>query len=139
MKHYKSEYSEVNFDENLQLLTVTWNAKTELMDSDTFRKELMSKIELVKHYKPRIHLIDSREFKYIINPEEQTWVSENIFPGYAQNGVRQLAFLVSEDFIAQLSISQSVEEDKTAAFRVKYFSDIAEAKGWLLEMNAKVG
>ncbi|HAS43236.1 MAG TPA: hypothetical protein DCS93_22340 [Microscillaceae bacterium] len=135
MKHYKSKYSEVDFDENFQLLTVTWNPNTEDMDSDTFRKELLSKIELVKHYKPQFHLIDSREFHYVISPDEQIWVSENIFPGYAQNGVRQLAFLVSEDFIAQLSISQSIEEDKTAAFRVKYFSDMVEAKSWLFELD----
>ena len=131
MKDYRSNYSSVTFDKNQQLLTVTWNEKTKQMCSEIFKKELTQKIELVKYHKPQIHLIDSRKFLFIISPDEQVWVSENIFPGYAQGGVHKLAFLVSKDFIAQLSIRQSIEEDKTEAFQTRYFNCESEAKRWL--------
>jgi len=50
----------------------------------------------------------------------------------AEAGIKKIAFLVSAEMIAQLSIEQTLEESNASAFAVKYFDVEEDAKKWLL-------
>lgn len=43
-----------------------------------------------------------------------------------------MAFINSEDFYAQLSVEQSIEESKKS-YEIRYFSEEEEAKMWLFD------
>ncbi|MEO1652097.1 MAG: hypothetical protein AAFU64_01015 [Bacteroidota bacterium] len=128
---YKSDYSEVSYLKEDDLLIVTWNDYTWDMSFESFKKELLFKIELVKKFRPSTHLVDSRYFSYSIIPEEQEWISQHIFPEYAKNGVKKLAFIICADKVSQMSIEQSIQEDQTGQFSVRYFSNLPAARDWL--------
>jgi len=60
-------------------------------------------------------------------------VAENIFPKYAEAGIKKMAFLVSKEHLVQMSIEQSIEEGHDSPFETKYFNSEQEAFAWFDE------
>lgn len=132
MDNYDSIYSKVMYNVGKKLLTITWNENTETMDEDTFKRLLSEKLNLVKKYRPLMQLVDTQKFLFVIEPEMQEWISQRVFSQYEENGMRKLAFIQSEDYFAEMSLQQSIEEYQGKILETRYFLSLQEANAWLM-------
>ncbi|WP_338759374.1 hypothetical protein WAF17_11600 [Bernardetia sp. ABR2-2B] len=133
MEIYKSDYQTINFDESKSLLSKSWTSKTEDLETDTFRKEVNKIAECAEEQNAKYILDDTRSFAFTITIELQSWVDNEVFPRFIAAGLKKYAIIVSKEFIAQLSIEQTMEGDKgTQTFEVQYFDNTEEAHNWIL-------
>ncbi len=112
------------------MLFAKWLPSSSDISHDYFKEINYLYLELVEKYQLKTFLLDTTEFGYTIEPNMQIWVAENILSKLSAFGMTKIAFLVSQDFIAQLSIEQTMEE-KVFDFLVYYFHDQSEAEKWL--------
>lgn len=125
-----NEYILVAFEPSQSMLFAKWQPSSAEISHEYFREINYVYVELVEKYKLNTFLLDTTEFGYTIEPDMQMWVAENILPKISDLGMKKIAFLVSHDFISQLSIEQTMEE-KVFNFLVRYFHDQSEAQKWL--------
>ncbi|WP_026999494.1 hypothetical protein [Eisenibacter elegans] len=105
---------------------------TSNMSWETFQDEMLEQTRLAAKYKPEAFFLDTKNFDFGIGPEMQTWIDEEIFPKFSANGLRKYAYLVSDEFISQLSIEQLMAEGNAEKqFITKYFNTEEEAFAWL--------
>ena len=64
----------------------------------------------------------------------QEWYQENIIPKYIKAGLKKIGIVMTQEFVANLSIEQ-VFKDKPSPHKLmnNYFSDIDKAMSWLTE------
>ncbi|EAY31966.1 hypothetical protein [Microscilla marina] len=77
-------------------------------------------------------LVNTLKFDLPISPELQQWYNENIVPMHLAAGITRMAFLLTDDFYAQLSIEQTMAEQQAKAQVTQYFNDYAKAEQWLM-------
>ncbi|WP_026999557.1 hypothetical protein [Eisenibacter elegans] len=126
----ENNWISVSYDASNKHLRATWKPESADMPEDDFRAINSFYVTCFQHHTITSFLIDSREFNFPISPEAQTWVGEEIIPAVINLGLSRLAFMMSKEFIAQLSIEQTMEEGGNVPFQIKYFSDLDEAQAW---------
>lgn len=129
---HKSSYFLIYFDKENSLFHYVFNSTTESMYPKDYINELKVFIKLVKEYRPKKVLGDMVDFFFTITPEIQEWITENLFTVYDEIGFEKIAILMSNEFIANLSIEQTMDEGNKSSFQTAYFDDEQEAKNWLL-------
>ena len=130
MSLYESEFLEIKLDDTKKIIINKWLPSTEKMKDEQYKADMLKFVDLVKVHKPTFHLIDSVKFLYIISVEMQEWTNNSVFPLLIENGIKKIAFLVSSEMIANLSIEQTLDESN-ATFQTKYFDVEKEAMEWL--------
>lgn len=129
---HESIYFSVVWDEANEMFEYVFNEKTVNMTVKQYVAELTVFINLVKKYKPKRVFGDMVNFMLAIPPDTQEWVNANLFSVYHEIGFKKIAILLSEEFIASLSIQQTMEEDKTHSFQTQFFDNKENAMAWLL-------
>ncbi|HAS42166.1 MAG TPA: hypothetical protein DCS93_16940 [Microscillaceae bacterium] len=134
----ENQYCSIYIDMELNLYEQYWHSASSDMEEEDY-KEIHLKVRdhLVSHAYPlRGFFLDNRLNFFVISPELQAWHAENVSAKLeaALLNARELkvAIVVSEDFISQLSIEQTMEENATSGEVSRYFQDEYEAKEWLL-------
>ena len=118
---YKSELHENIFDTENSLLSSRWYTSA-LLEESVYRQELTNYFECVKEYKPKFVLMDAVEANYVITIETQKWLVDTFFHIYKEIGFKKMAILLPEDIIANLSIEQTIDENKDLnLMQTKYF------------------
>ena len=132
MELYKDEFVTYCVYPEKGLMEEYYTEETENMTTEIL-KELMRKlVGFWKIYKPTYYYSDMQHFKYPISPEMQKWVDQNIATKAIEYGMKKTARLMSQDFIAQLSIKQLTEEKAYAESIInKFFDNEKDAKDWL--------
>jgi hypothetical protein len=100
------------------------------MTEEDFKSINLFYVESFEKMPVKAFLIDSREFAFSVSPELQSWVAEHIISRAIALGLKKLAFMVSKEFIAQLSIEQTIEEGGDIPFQTQYFDELSKAKDW---------
>ncbi|WP_027003014.1 STAS/SEC14 domain-containing protein [Hugenholtzia roseola] len=131
MQVYKSKYKKIDFHQAESVMEVTWLPQTADMSAQEYQEEMLNYIEIARKYKPLYALPNTAELFFTITPEIQQWMNAQIFPVFAQIGMRAAAFVVSQDIFAQLSIEQTMEEEVGQRFQSRYFVNTEEAMNWL--------
>lgn len=129
METYKSDYLTITYDSPLMVLD--WTEKTFDMSSDEYKSEMLKYVKALKEYHPEQVLINAQNTRYIISPELQEWANENVIKVAISCGLKRTAILVSEDYISQLSIEQTFDEDTRQIVKRKFFDDENAAIAWL--------
>jgi len=132
MKIYNSAFLEISLSDNNMTITNEWCKTTSEMTDEQYKTDMLKFSELALQHKPKYHLINSLQFLYAITLDMQDWTNKTIFPKLIEAGIKKIAFLVSSEMIAQLSIEQTLEESNASIFAVKYFDKEELAKKWLL-------
>ncbi len=116
-----------------KILVLVWKKSSEELNySEAAYKFLVKKwTKVVQKHRPKEILIDARQHFMIIDPEIQTWFAKEILSEYEKSGVRKIAFVISQDFISQLSIEQVMKENQSFTFQANYFADDDQALDWL--------
>lgn len=127
---YESHFQKISFSEEDAIFEIEWENTVELED-ETYRQEAQNQAQVYEKYNGKGLLIDTSNFVFGIVPETQEWVADFIIPKVNQAGITHVATLVSSDFIAQLSIEQSIDEDDKSLIVHKLFDKKTEAYNWL--------
>ncbi len=128
----RTKYDVVYIDEKNKLVKNEWSIKTEKMTWDEFKTELLSLKEIVVRNKTYGILGDTSGLRYAITPEQQEWIAQNYFPEVLAAGLKKYSIVVSTDMITELSVEQTIDENKNAPFSTKYFDNQEKALEWLL-------
>lgn len=132
MELYKSDYFSIDWIQDKGYFHYVFNKNTARMTSEEYVDELKIFIDFVKTYKPKKVLGDMLEFDFAITPEVQKWIDENLFTVYKEIGFEKIAILLSQEFIASLSIEQTMEEATVDTFESRYFDNEKAALDWLM-------
>ncbi|WP_027001737.1 hypothetical protein [Hugenholtzia roseola] len=124
----------IHYQETRKYLHTLWRTTYDTTE-EAYKATMRHYVRALKELSPRCVLIDARPSTYTIPPEVQEWISENVYPVAPQAGVEKLAFVVTTDEIAQLSIEQAVEDGQQVAnfLDQRFFDDPEKAENWLLE------
>ncbi|WP_020533509.1 hypothetical protein [Flexithrix dorotheae] len=133
MKLYDNKYQEIHLDQQYGILTNSWKKESIDMEDEEYQKELLNLKIFVEKYRPKMQLINIREFGFTISPEMQRWTDDHINKSHLNLGVQKAAFIMSEEIFAQVSVEQTMEEQQGLNFETKYFKSEEDALKWLKE------
>jgi len=138
----ENKYCSVYLDLNLNLFEQYWHSESIHMEEEDYKEtHLNIRNHLLSNtYTPHLHphrfFLDNRLNFFVISPELQEWHAENISIPIAEAlpnpDLLKVAIIVSEDFISQLSIEQTLEENPSTGEYTKYFQEESQAREWLL-------
>ncbi len=129
---HKSNYVEIQWEEKNSLIIDKFLLTTIDMSVEEFKKEMLIFVEMCEKYMPEKELVDLLDMRFAIGVDEQTWMNEVIFPRYADI-IKRMAFLVPRNFISELSVEQTMEEEIGSKFLQKYFDSEEKARDWLMK------
>lgn len=122
------------------MLEYYWHKETEQMTSEDFRRTIVevSTLQEGKIFSSLKLLLDNRDFLFGISPDDQEWHASYTEPKLKAivEDITSIktAYVVSRDFISQLSIEQTAEENVTMDVSdIKYFDSLEKARDWLLD------
>ncbi|WP_027001750.1 STAS/SEC14 domain-containing protein [Hugenholtzia roseola] len=134
MNVYRSHFKDINFDPETKLIEVIWSPESADLDEESYKNDLLAYRKAALENRPTYVLGDMREMRYVVSPELQDWVNEEILPAvFGMGTIERVAFVVSADLIAQLATEQIMEESTGANFNSRYFETREEAIAWLLQ------
>lgn len=134
-------FVELDEEQKEGVLFFTWFENTEQMQDEDYKNTMMLYLEMYNKCIPQYEklrrlpsLIDTRKFLFGIIPELQEWTNTEIYPYFELGNMQEskVAFLASEDFIAQLGLEQTTDEDYSQkAMNIRHFATEKEAMTWL--------
>ena len=130
---YKGRFIYIEYDGASSVMFSKWN-NSDQMTEDDFRSEMIKYKDFALANKVQNYLVDNTEMYFAISPTLQIWVNENIFPFTMHPETRKFAIVMPEDFIAQISLEQTIEEgEKTiGTVQTRYFDTLEKAQTWIL-------
>jgi len=134
----ESKYLKNVFDAAHSLIENIWLPSTHTIESYQLEAIVMEEIEalasLVRKYKPKLMISDERHRHFVYNIDMQAKVSMTVGIAMAEVQATKTAIILPDDFIANLSTEQTVEEfDKNInPIAVAYFSNREDALQWIL-------
>lgn len=131
---FDDKYNKVLFDKAISLHYNINKAATIYMSEEQFKTLLFKWKTSVFNTQPRLILVDNRALQFPVSPDLQLWTVENIStPVLEMPVVEKFCFVMPEEFISNLSIAQLTGEAniKTGKNKIRYFSNLEEAKAWL--------
>lgn len=130
---YYSKYQEIIFYPKTSELHFMWRPDTLQMDDQDYQKELLQALKYLRRFKPPKTLINLKQFAYTIDPDMQEWVKKNFLDRMvSQNLINVSALVISNDFFAQKSVEQSLENTIQENYS-RYFASEDEAIDWLVD------
>ncbi len=132
-KVLETQHTTIFWDEKNSLIKVVRNVKDQSISDEDYQKDLLLWRDIILEHQPKFQLVDMRHNNYTISPEMQVWLNSNLMAPARKVGMKKVAFLVSEDLFAQVSIEQSMEEEEGKQFQTFYFEEEDEAMEWLLK------
>ncbi len=130
---YESEYQNYTLDLDNRYLQAHWSTTSEMMDDDDFKHEMEIELKYVEEHKITKYLIDTLNFRFVITPALQTWTDKHVNKRLDELGLQRLAYIVSQDFISQLSIKQTMNESEKQNYETRFFTSKEDAETWLFD------
>lgn len=126
----ETKYQKGFWHEENNLYTSIWYTPIS-MNEEEYRSELIKYFGVIKEYRPKFILIKAKNARYNVKPETQEWMVKKYFSIYLDINLEKMAWLVSEDYFAQVSFEQTIDEAQSNPFEICYFNEENEAKKWL--------
>ncbi|EAY30558.1 hypothetical protein M23134_03196 [Microscilla marina ATCC 23134] len=103
-----------------------WTPNTLHLTIDQYKEEILAVRQVfINHYPFACNLSLNQDFYFVIDPATQEWTAQQLNDYLPPKS----AVVVAAEFVAQLSIEQTVQDMETA---VKYFDNEPEAREWLI-------
>ncbi len=123
-----NNFVEVRVEKQLEALLVKFLRFTPYED---FVKILEYEYELIRHYRLKKCVIDLRLIP-VYAPGAPEYVKDVWFPTVNSLGVQQIAFIVPEAVLGQMSMNRAHDiTESTAGSAVEHFKDMEAAIAWL--------
>ncbi len=127
---FEDQFISIAYQAEKQLLFASWTPASENLSDEHFKAINKMYIEFVEKYEVKNFLLNTENFLFSITVELQHWVGEHILLNLKEMGLQKVAFIVSKEFIAQLSIELTMQENPNL-MSVAYFDNQEEAQKWL--------
>ncbi|NME70289.1 hypothetical protein [Flammeovirga aprica] len=135
---YKDDYITNFWNERNEILRSEWKTPIN-MPEEVYRKTVLAHIEITEKYAPTLMLVNTKNAYYNIEPETQDWINEKSEKAMKNQKLKKVAWIVSEDFLAQISFDQIIDGAlQDDAFNIQYFTSDDEAMKWLFDTKNKV-
>lgn len=136
---YSKDFVEIDYDSSVPCLIAT-NLK--FMLSNEFRSHLEFALVFMEEKinetgKRMMWLVDTRLSPVFVD-EDTSWTAEDWTPRALAAGVTHVAFILTQNEWALMSIDAYNEQGSKAGMKVAYFADIDSAKKWFSESADKV-
>ncbi|EAY24889.1 hypothetical protein [Microscilla marina] len=131
---FSDQFNDITYNKENGIHYHILKPTTAQMTEAEFKQMLLNWKQLMFSCNPQWILVDSLNFHFPISPTLQTWVVQNItMPVLAIGSVIKYFFVLPEEFISQLSISQFTDEANNVSQegKIKYFSSKEAAEIWL--------
>jgi hypothetical protein len=128
---YESDFQRYKIDKGSNFLQADWFDRSEEMSDEDFKNEMEKELEYVEKFNIENYLIDTLNFRFIIKPNLQAWADTHINTKLDTLGLKKLAYVVSQDYIAQLSITQRAKALNKTMKRVFLLRLKRQKLGWL--------
>ena len=128
---YEDEYMTITHHEDLDLLEIVLRME----DEDDFRSSLLKSLEVMEQCNPDKTLWDTRELKYVIYPDSERWIDENINAREVELGIVREAFIMPSDFNIELGIEEAMDNEYGSQLEKAYFLTREQAMDWLKEAD----
>jgi hypothetical protein len=134
---HKSSFMTVVYYADLSLISVDWTQESGMMTDEEFRGETLKYVAFDVKYSPKSVIHQMINFGYVMSPDMQVWTDENINKPAFAAGVRNVIFVMSEDFFTQVSVAQTMEEKEGQKFFNSFVRTEKEALSVVYEYNLK--
>ncbi|WP_020528066.1 hypothetical protein [Flexithrix dorotheae] len=133
-KLYDSNYQEIIFSADQSLIEINWRLESEDMSLYDFRKEMLKLFRLLRKIAPKKILWNTKELKFILAPEVQTWINHKL--GLIPQVQHSKAALINSEYIFTLvSLEQLLDEMEnlytSQDYKPKVFKSKDAAISWL--------
>jgi len=131
------DYVDFSIDNENQVFVITWHQESGEISAEEYKNSALVFKKVYSKYMGKHILHDMRNFTYLITPEEQNWIAEEIMADLVANySLTKMAFILpKEDLFSMISTQQASEEIEEVAddvFRSHFFDDPVEGIKWLL-------
>lgn len=133
MEIHSSDIQVIYYDEESSLMRIIVSANTEYIGDENFQEAQKVILNLTANYLTNRLLINVQELLYTIPPKMQEWVAKEVIPMLIELCVRRLAYIIPNEFYAQLSVEQLVSEIQDLNFATAFFIEEKVAIEWLCE------
>ena len=130
MEVYKNEYLSIKIDETNKVLIEEWYATTTEMTKDEWKETRHKFKDVFLQYKLNKFLSLCKELYFVITPELQKWMAENITKG-SEHLVEKAALVIPSEIFAEVSLEQTMSEKETGKLDTVFFDDEQNARNWL--------
>src|SRR3989344_7448922 len=96
---YNDKFMKVS--EIQKVLTLVWKKETSDLTDESFKKEALKFIDMVKKSKVKNILVDMREFQYKLSDDLLTWRNEQVISVYNKLGIEKFAFVSEKITVKQ--------------------------------------
>ena len=118
----------IEIDEKSSAVILHWSNE---FTSEQYRQGCTSGLETVTALKLKYWLADTSKFARL-QPKDQKWTSEVLFPELSRVGLKKMAVVIPEDLYSHLAISTIIVEAKDATkFDTHYFVKEEDAMAWI--------
>ena len=125
---YRSKYAEAFFEAETNTFLYRWLPDTYHFDDDSYKEELLKLYQAgIETYSPKNVIANAKLSEYIISPDVQIWVVENIMKPALLKGLKRIFFITREDLIQQLAYEQLADEDPTLPYHIYQWDSEEEA------------
>jgi len=132
-----NQFMESHLDQEKSLLTTHWFPSTYDLEEDKYKKIVLEIADLVQEKRIKRWISYGKDFAFVISPELQEWVYSEFHQKLVQGGLQKVAVVIPSDYIANLSVKQTVGEIEKNQLEVhlelRNFDEPKQAEAWLLE------
>lgn len=135
-KIIEKEFWDIYYNSNLNILELYWKNIGKNLKLEEFKSYLLELVELIKKYKPKGFLVDSRKYHMVLSIDFQTWHDNTIIPSYLKYGIQNIIFVINQDetisnqneMIANLSLELTFEEVFASAIETSFTHSLEQAR-----------
>lgn len=129
---FQNQYVTIYVDSKKSLINDIWQPTSATMSIIEFREILTTWKDCIVEQKLSKSLIDARAMAFVVDPETQSWIAENINTPARQAGLQKVATILPASIFEKVALEQTLDEfDETENFQRQMFSDEKLAKEWL--------
>jgi hypothetical protein len=139
-----SDFQTITYDETKQVLFAHVNEQTAFATTELVKEAQYAIVEGLRQYNPPYVVINLVELRFVVTPELQEWVNQEIIPHFFNSGVKKIAYIMPTEFIEKLSIEQVHDEVATtlqnegAETQTNYFDNESEALRWFTQQASSL-
>jgi hypothetical protein len=128
MNRYASPYSEIELQQDKNLLIFSWLKNSETLLEEEVKSEIIKILEYVDQYAIENVIVDSSDYYFTENPAIQSWINYQFMEMIMNTPVKKYCFVLK-------SMSQKYEdhnnENNDENLKVAYFINLTDACKWI--------
>lgn len=129
---FQNQYITMYVDQDKSLINDVWQPTSDTMSLNEFKEILTIWKDCIIQNKLSKSLIDARTMAFVIDPEIQGWIAEEINTPARKAGLQKVATLLPSSIFEKVALEQTMSElEEIEGFQRKMFDDEALAKEWL--------